>query len=240
MSYASGKWTATVVKTGFQGDFGNDAVNSFSLPVVGQYAWAFVRSELNDNGDGTATKYEIYQSGSEFIQSGQTASTPASQEEWSASVSLQNQPISMHQNIASLVAKYKGKIRESEWVWPEVDPTGASTRTGTNKSGNTIYGVNPMYGIQEFLSPTMSVTRKQVKRGYGLEISSNFGHLEDPPSSCPINVPRGQQGSGASTYGFWLRSADQGVRHGNDTEISTSWEYAQHGWNKIIYSADTI
>ncbi len=234
LSYTPGKWTCTIVRDGFQNQFNEAAV---SLPQVGQFSWAFVRSELQDEGEGVSARYDIYESGSAFLSGGGDVRGPASQETWGMSVSLNLMPISMHKKMSTLKNTYKGRLQDGEWIWPEYDPTGTSSRSGTDRAGNTISGINPMYGVQEFLSPTCTLTRTKVMSGSYMALGSGLGSVEDPPDSCPLQIPLGTNGSGVALSRYWLKSADTVSIHGNDHEVTESWDFAPNGWNQFIYSA---
>ena len=233
VSYEPGKWSCTVVRDGFQGLFNE---NEVKLPDVSQFGWVLVRSELQDEGEGESVRYDTYESGSSIISGGGDDRGAAAQETWGMSVTLNLQPISMHKKMSYLKNTYKGRLQDGEWIWPEYDPTGTSSRSGTDKSGNTIYGVNPMYGVQEFLSPTCTLTRTKVVQGAYLSLGAGLGNVEDPPSSAPLQLPSGTGGSGAAEYRYWLKTADTVSMHGADHEITESWDFAPNGWNTFIYS----
>jgi hypothetical protein len=235
VSYTKGKWTCTIARDGFQNQFNEDKV---SLPSVGQYRWVSVRSEMEDLGEGVSTRYDIYESGSDFVTGGPASAEwgVAATETWGMSVSLNLMPLSMHKKISYLKNTYKGRLQDGEWIWPEYDPTGRSSRSGTDRAGNFIVGINPMYGVQEFLSPTCSLTKTKVLPGDYMELGGGLGQIQDPPESAPVSLPRGRAGSGPSEHQYWLKSADAVSIHGNDHEITEAWDFSPHGWNSFIYS----
>jgi hypothetical protein len=235
ISYSPGKWTCAVACKVFGGESTNPDSRQVQLPSVG-FGWVHVRDEYENDGEGIGILYKIYETASEIVS--HSGIGPGQNSLWSADVHLELCPISLHKNFGELKNKYKARLNDGEWDWPAYDPTGESTRTGTDKTGKTIYGINPMYGVQEFLLPTVTVQKTTPNAGSYSNISGDVGYVDSPPDG-PVPFPRGggNQLSGAAANDPWIKSSDSYEVHGRDHLSTEAWTYSPHGWNRIIYSS---
>ena len=156
----------------------------------------------------------------------------------SAAITLTRQPIGMHKNFATLQKKYGGRLLYGEWDWPQRDPTGQSNRSGVDKNGDVVTGVNPMYGVQDYLAPSVTLRLSKMEGGgYATPpVGSNIGKLEEPPQAITQLIkwsPSSNQSQGAAAYGEWLLTENSASQHADAVQVTKGWQSGQ--WNKILY-----
>lgn len=232
-----GKWTCILEVDEFQGTAGS--LDPSYLPDVGGQ-WFLTRKEQVRQEAHQGTHHYTYEA-SVFTPPYSTNDPRPSDMRAavvSASVTLTRQPIGMHKNFSALKDRYKGRLLYGEWDWPQKDPSGQSTRSGTDNNGNTVTSVNPMYGVQEYLAPSVTLRLSQMEGGgYATPpIGSNIGKLEDPPYAITQLLrwsPSSGQSLGAADYGEWLLTENSSSQHADAVQVTKGWQSGQ--WNKILY-----
>jgi len=234
-----GKWTCIIEVDEFAGS--HAAPDQSLLPSVGGSNWVCTKKELARQEAHLGVYHYTYEcatnggpSSPSDLRSGDLQGAVVS-----ASVTLTRQPIGMHQKFAEIKRKYGGRLLYGEWDWPQIDPTGTSTRSGTDKNGNTISGINPMYGVQEYLAPSVTLRASTMQIGaYATpSLSGNFGFTDTPPGEIARLIgwmPSSTGSSGPAAYSEWLMTENSASQHGADLEITKGWQSGQ--WNNILYT----
>lgn len=233
-----GKWTCILEVDHFAATTAATVDNTL-LPSVGG-TWYLTRKELVRQEAHQGVHHYTYEC-SVFTPpyaSTDTRSADIRSGIISASVTLTRQPIGMHKNFGALKDKYKGRLLYGEWDWPVKDPTGGSTRSGTDNNGNPVTSINPMYGVQEYLVPSVTLRLSKMEGGgYATpSIASNIGKLENPPAAVGQIVGWAQssaQSRGAADYGDWLLTENAASQHADAVQVTKGWQSGQ--WNKILY-----
>lgn len=233
-----GKWTCILEVDEYRQNPGS--VDTDFLPNnVGVSGWTLVRKEL--------IRQEAHVGVYHYTYEGIVTSPPLCPSDtrpfelqrcvFSASVSLIRQPISMHPRFADIVSRYKGRLLYGEWDWPQTDPTGQSTNSGTDANGNPVASINPLYAVQEYLTPNVTLRANTMEQPRYLtpSIASNHGYTENPPAAITnfFGLTRTSGGSGAAAYDPWLMTENSVSQHGSGVEISKGWMSGQ--WNKVLY-----
>jgi hypothetical protein len=239
-----GKWTS-VLEVDEHGMTTADSVDTTLLPSVGGSSWVMVRRELIRSEAHIGIYHYTYECA---VEDPPKASTDTRGDEMrksviSASVTLTRQPIGMHPNFPALKSKYGGRLLYGQWDWPAQDPTGQSKRSGSDKSGNPLTGINPMYGVQEYLSPSVTIRQSKMDLAfYGAPaLDAKFGYGNNPPGDILqfFQIPTAETNSFSdpATGYNWLMTENTVRQHGASSEIIKGWQHGGiGGWNKIMYS----
>jgi hypothetical protein len=232
-----GKWTCILEVDEFAGTTQPHDITY--LPDVGG-GWFLTRKELVRQEAQQGTYHHTYEASvfSPPVSSTDFRAADLQRGVASASVTLTRQPIGMHRNFGTLQNKYKGRLLYGEWDWPQQDPTGQSTRSGTDSNGNTVSSINPMYATQEYLAPSVTLRFSKMEGGaYATpSISSNIGKLENPPQAITQLIgwaPSSRQSLGAADYGDWLLTENSSSQHADAMQVTKGWQSGQ--WNRILY-----
>lgn len=147
--------------------------------------------------------------------------------------SFNQEPITSHPLIGDLLKIYKGRLEDGEIFWDAKDPTQKSKRTGFNRRGARIEGINPMYGIQAYLAigAVWSVTRLHRGSAIPSSILNRVGLIIDNPPGNPP-TPRGRN---------WLKMSPVGRTRGNVLEIADCYMLSGiGGWIHQIYNGSDL
>lgn len=243
-----GKWTCILETDEFMGS--TATLDETLLPEVGGNSkWIKTKKEIVRQDAHIGIYHHTYER-SVTIPPTTTADNRAKDLQncvVSVGVTLTRAPIGMHPRFTDIQKKYKGVLLYGEWDWPQQDPTGQSTARGTYKNGDTIQNVNPMYGVQEYLVPSITLRQNLIDNSlYSTPtLSSDFGFISQPPRALTDLLGYTSQNppvsaSGAAAGAPWLLMENNSSQHGSDLEITKGWIWGgPGGWNKIIYSQNS-
>jgi len=222
---APGKWTCILEVDEYKN--ASPQVDESFLPNF-VISWALTRKELIRQESHIGVYHYTYEGVTLNPPVSPTDSRPESMRlcTCSASVSLIRKPIGMHVNFAAILSKYGGKLLYGEWDWPKKDPSGQSSSP-----------VNPLYGVQEYLAPSVTLRLTKIDSANYLtpSIDSSHGYIDYPPQDVTnfFGIQSTGGGSGPAAYDPWLLTENSISQFGQGLETSKGWMSGE--WNKIIY-----
>jgi hypothetical protein len=165
----------------------------------------------------------------------------------SVEVSLERTPLTMHPRIDHFLKTYGGTFDGNEITWVERDPTKQSKGTGVSKDGDIVEGINPFYGLQDYLEVGV-IARVSEPRPIGFggliinpmggrpqgqssdtgwsAVLKETGKVSAPPPQVP-NAPKGRN---------WLCIECEMIRQGTGSILRQAWQLSGiGGWEPLIY-----
>jgi hypothetical protein len=168
---------------------------------------------------------------------GDDRSPEEKEKEVSVDVTLERTPLTMHPRINEFLRTYGGTFDGNEIHWVEKDPTKRSARLGYNKDGDPVEGINPFYGLQDYLEVGVIAGVSQQhsnpigKTGYINQQVGKCGLIDYPDPLIPP-APKGRN---------WLRTKADVEWHGSGSVTSSAWQLSGiGGWEPLIYSPQGI
>jgi len=166
--------------------------------------------------DGVGKKTWVYKAGQKIPASGTDPNQNGPDEVWSADVSLSERPISSHPKLDDIRAKYGGVFKDGRVEFP------AKLTNGE---------VNPMYMVDTYLAPSVSVTLEKVDSNTSVSTGSlsDLGYIDSPDTS-------GSPFSFCSGTNEWLLVGHEIRRQGSETSERKSWKWGgPGGWVEQVY-----
>lgn len=120
---------------------------------------------------------------------------------------LSEERIETHPNYMDLIKEYNGNTNEEtdgKATWP----------TEYDSGDPNFYSVNPMHGVESFLSPGLVWTRRWVSRTLPHNLVRQLGTVDNPPGNPPELVDRMQ----------WLFIRAGAAYRGNVWQLQASWK----------------
>lgn len=234
---APGKWTCVLEIDEFKGN--PSTIDTSYIPNVCNN-WIKVRKELVRQEPHYGVYRHTYEG---LVVDGPSSPTDPRSGEIrnsviAASVSLNRQPIAFHPDFQTILDKYGGKLVYGQWDWPQKDPTGNSSASGVGSGGQSVTGINPLYAVQEYLAPSMTIriTKADLAQYSSPQIPDTHGYIDTPPSTitAALGLTANGGGSGASAWSPWLLTEHSVSQHGAGLEITKGWSSGQ--WNNILYN----
>jgi hypothetical protein len=181
--------------------------------------WKLVRKDANRMPDGYYVIRWTYEAGCQM---------PGGNDGilYSMHATVMQEPLTSHPDIENLMQTYGGYLRDGQLLFSPQDPTGESTRSGTDAQGNYYGSINPLYNVDSYMSPRVSVRRRKMTEGNDVPTDqlSSLGVVDTPPDGFGFNS------------GLWLKTIANASQHGMDLEITEEWMSGGiGGWRPIIY-----
>ncbi|MEQ1862647.1 MAG: hypothetical protein ABMA13_22230 [Chthoniobacteraceae bacterium] len=181
---------------------------------------------------GTAEGYDVL-----VTLEGHSTPDNAEGEDYSLDGATSEDPIETHPFFLGLKEKFNGTIDPSSGkvkfddTLAEGGEAGLSGATGNglDATGGDIGARNPMHGVESYLVPGLTWTRKSVSRQLPLSIVRALGTIDSPPGQPPTLE---------GTRRNWLKARVRAQWRGNIWQIEESWLLSgPDGWLPDIYSA---
>lgn len=137
----------------------------------------------------------------------------------SMEIGLDQVPLGMHPNIASIMSEFKGVLKDGELTFPRNDPTGSGRRKDAEGAS-----VNPLLGVSSYFAPRATYRLRRMRAGN----VAKLGFIDEPPGISGGDSP--VEGGGS-----WLKTGVTNKFHGNAVEGEEEWTYAFDGWQEEIY-----
>ena len=158
--------------------------------------------------DGVGMRRWIYRSGNSaaFVDSSGDANV------WSADVSLMERPIHMHPKIDAIMKKFGGVFKNGTIQFSPYQTDGS---------------VNPMYMVETYFAPTMTVSYEAINHASpSVQSIGDLGYIDLP----------GPNAFGFCTGNDWLLIGHEISRQGNESVERKTWKYGgPGGWVEQIY-----
>jgi hypothetical protein len=151
--------------------------------------------------------------------------------------SVNKSPITSHLNFGKWIG-YKnpqtgatyGRVVNGEVIWELRDPTGQSKKTGLDKDGGQVKGINPFYGIQDFYDiGATSIQEMPMSRSALTGLFNKVGKIGSPPGD--------RSGlTGGNEKRNWLYVGASATQVGNKFRVRKTWLLSgPGGWEKALY-----
>lgn len=146
--------------------------------------------------------------------------------------SFNQQPITAHPNIQTLIRNYRGRIEDGRIVWPARIGSSASSG-GLGGSRQTQLATNPLFGVEDYLALGAVWKQSKVYDAEALpdDLLEGVGLIFENPPGNP-NTPRNRN---------WLKMAPLGRTRGNVTEVTNAYLLSGFGgWLPAIYDGSDL
>lgn len=158
---------------------------------------------------------------------GHTQPDQADGEEYSLEGTTSEDPIETHPEYQALLDLYNGTEDASSGKakWPKTISGGEQTFAG-QPDGSAPEQRNPMHGVEGYLVPGLTWTRKSVSRTLPYSIIRSLGTIDNPPGNPPE----------LSGNRNWLKIRARATFRGNVWQIEETWLLSgPDGWVPEMY-----
>jgi hypothetical protein len=232
--YSQYRYTSRAVMAGI---FNITQVNALPRPLTDPTS-PFEKLSLTECGvecrDGVAYYEWIYEGVSDIFFDGRTKLLELNG-------GTQQEPITSHPRIGEFIAQYSKGFSAGRIQWLLRDPTGNSTVTGlTGPGGGVTSNINPLLGVDSYLSPTASYSYEEVyadRASIPSDLLSGLGKIADSSGAdAPPDVSSRFSRSGAAAERDWLKSGVELIQVGDAYVSRTHYLLSGvGGWLSMIY-----
>lgn len=184
---------------------------------------ALVKTRIDFNEDGYGDIVWSFQG----MGMGGPSGISATQEVKQLRGNMTREPITSHPDIGQWIKDgYATGFTDGEVDWKTKDPTGKSKRKGFDKSGDKVTGINPLYGVRDYLAAGAEYTVTTARRGrLPSDLFTSVGRVFVAPPGMPVIDGRN-----------WLMAGVSARQRGNSFEIRKHWLMSGiGGWIADLY-----
>lgn len=236
-----GKWTVVTEGEYFGSTVSPENTSILSSVTSGVATWVKVKKEIIGDNPAYGNVRYYYEGGVATMPSTSLDKRTDEQKNnvHGMEVGLRLAPIGMHPKFDTLQTTYGGYLQNQQWMWPVQNPTSTTANNGTGGSGGI--NLNPMYGVQDFYAPICRYKRSYMTIGQGLPNDlSTIGLGTSSPnglSAIGVATPNVSTYTGYSGW-YWIKSSSEAISHGNDLQVTETWESGGiGGFSQLVYPA---